>query len=698
MRSHLIKAGLVVGLFAQGALLGLAWQYLTQPKLATAPPPEKQPKISVQLPMTKQLLDPQHNRQVAEELLSDGDPFAALPYFLNAAPYKLEQADSPLLLQLALCYEASREWKRARDLYRRLLDREESASLVNVSRLGLARCLIHERKFSEASFLLWPLVLLTDRYASNPLYQDATYLLGQAMFQPSFDDHVGWDDEHRLSLPPPIESSSVHLENYKISEQQELDEANASRDRPGLLEITEAYGEGEPEEIVLSIVADSVDLFHTFQLIGVKLGVSINVTDLAEKTIQYKKIRLDYVGSDLATLLDAMTLPIDMMWISHEGEIYLQKQDEADPELLRRFFTEAARRMTNRALFLSPDHRDVGLARMIVGNATYELGEPEEAIVRLEEVLLQHPSGPVRQTAYYNLGTIYHRFGESQKSIDRMTQVVESNASISMHAAAYYQMGLVQLRRGDLDPSIQAFSRAIRISIDEKLTRYATLGLGIAYLLNDYPRVAHRVVFERRSKFKGFEEASAARALTQAADWFANGETMNDLYKSELLSGLSDSTWPAPFRTPGRMLVAETYYQLGFVYTSTEILEDLIDLSESDWIQEQVMDALVERWFATGRFNEVRELGRLGLIPPLEARHIPLLYYLAEIDFQEGALTRSRQRFYQLIELNPPEELKTKTLLRLGKIYERLGQHQQANLCFLGILPDQDDATESINR
>lgn len=105
------------------------------------------------------------------------------------------------------------------------------------------------------------------------------------------------------------------------------------------------------------------------------------------------------------------------------------------------------------------------------GKKAFQQEKYKKAVVHFERA---RKSGVRRVALYYNLGVTYYRLGEYEKAKTNFSIVTRDRR---LAPVAYYNLGRIARKQKQPDVAKQHFSRVIKISKDQKLTRLARSNL-----------------------------------------------------------------------------------------------------------------------------------------------------------------------------------------------------------------------------
>jgi protein O-mannosyl-transferase len=107
-----------------------------------------------------------------------------------------------------------------------------------------------------------------------------------------------------------------------------------------------------------------------------------------------------------------------------------------------------------------------GEARYFLGNALFEKGRVDEAIIQFQKALAINPD---LAEAHYNLGNILILKRQADEAIIQFQKALEINPSF---AGAHYNLGDVLFQKGRVDEAIVQFQKALEINPDLAEARY----------------------------------------------------------------------------------------------------------------------------------------------------------------------------------------------------------------------------------
>ncbi len=713
MRKFMVRAGLVVGLFLQGLLIGWLYVLLTAvpaDRDRAQPPPvattDSSAVLADELPEIGPpdiLVSAAQHLQFGEQRLLADDPYQALPHFLNAAPANLGEAHHDLLFRIALCYEASDDRNRAANLYQSILDGEPQWPMRVASQLGLARCWSQIGELASAQYLLWNLCLISDGDTLGPYASDVRYglsrLTAAAGRQPDRELLINHRAMWHLHPSHRTDRELKKLVAFQNNHSNPT-VAASSRTKDNVISIGNIIHTGDQQNsIFVDARADRAELGMIFGWLSKSLEIPIQVTDDAVTLIQAQRVDIHLLGIDLATLLDGLTIPFDLRWITDGEAIVIKTADQLSDIEIRSSEIQAARRLLQRALLVDPDHEQSALARARLASLAVETGHIREALLQFDDLLKRPVSGRLKQMIHFNLGQVHRSLADIDLAIDSFRQVTEASDGGSIKTLAFLKLGSIYLEINQFSQAAGAYTRALRACENHYLQQIALVGLATAYLLDQQPQRSRQVLIQANRRFVDdrFREYArllislATDELTPPAESNATRTDQNETLDARINLLTSVVRRPeVPELGPAcHRLIARGFQRLGLFNEMSGHLRQTLSEPLAPPLRESIVQALSTQLIEDGDHEQARQLLLETIHEPFESDQAKLILLLAELERESGNAQQSLEICRQLLA-NPDWSAHHGAALKImGRVFQQRGLHHQAALCYAGLLPNQ---------
>ena len=641
-------------------------------------------------------------RETAEKLMRKDRYKRAIPHLLNAAPEQIEEADEELLFRISLCFEASGDFERADQYYSKLMERTTDQYLAAGCRNGIARCRIQNGNLTSGRRMVWSQYMLADRQnTENPFTKDALNILALSFGIQNDENTIPLLNDNALiqGLQPQLSvSRQLALLDSTLSREANLAESSETRTEADVthgtgssntVQITHIMKAGEsPEDFFASYSADRVPLEMLMQWTMTKLGIEIAITERAREIAETQTISMDLDHVSLPTVLDIQTLPFGLGWRIKEGATTIFALEEVDPNIGYLIRRNAAVRIINRVILLSPSHIHSAYMRFQLAGLYFQLDSVPQALALHQDLIEGKPlDSLLRRAVQFNLGQMQARYGDPDYAIESYEKVVDSNKPGEIKTVAWLRIGQTHVQTGDHDRAVTAFLRASRSSNRPYYRELSALGMASSYLISGKPELAKEALSDSVSFLRGSELEQAARFL-RAFYEFESSE--QDLESSQiLLSSLASLNWPEALGSSGELLKARAWERLKFPEEAARSLRKIVQQSKSEWLTKRSVDQLSQLLIDEKRWKEAKDLliatfesSKNFTSPKLKAR-------LAYVSFELGDHEASLQLCNEILTQPSNQQVYGNALKTMGRIYQNRGDHYTAALCFSGVAPGE---------
>lgn len=401
-----------------------------------------------------------------------------------------------------------------------------------------------------------------------------------------------------------------------------------------------------------------------------------------------KVLRMD--GVTLAMVLDALLLPLDLMWEWRDGEVVISKQARHPTEEVARSYYRAANRLLEQFQLEYAEDTRLPFARGIQGNVQMLLQDNDRALVAFESILQSDERGNLSAVCYLNLAEI-------QKSLRRMTEVrellfkaVDSTADLNLKSHAYRMIADIALEEGDFAVAVQTAERSTRLGTDNLVKEAAALTLARAYLLTNRPIAANQALYDSRRAFVSPRALHLASLLGAYARFVGTGSEVYRRNESQrLLIELAMARQEEQLQGVDDYLAAKAFQMLGFEEDCIQLLQRALAKSVNDYWRRRLAFELAVLHHQYGESE--RALQVLDLIDDGTPSELAILVHLerAKIHLDRQEPESCLQAARPLFGLELSDDQKRVALEIMGQAYRRLGLHYSAALCYAGVLPNQ---------
>jgi len=676
--------------------------------LAESPPEVVEPNHQQIVEIPEEILippDPAEQLETAEKLLKNNRYKRAIPHLLNAAPEDIEDSEDGLLFRISLCFEASGDFERAQQYYSNLMERTGDEVLAAGCRNGIARCRIHNGNLTSARRMLWNSYMLSDRRNSANSFSDEALQILALSFANQDDEWATplLNNKALIQGLQPDLNVARQLAFLEGSTSQETNTADSPNTLPAdsisetpvasanTVQIDQIMKAGEsPEDFFACYFADRVPLEMLMQWTMTKLEVEIAITENARKIAETHTISMDLDHVSLPTVLDMQTLPFGLGWRIKDGTTTIFALEEVDPEIGHLVRRNAAVRIINRVILLSPSHIHSPYMRFQLAGLYFQLDSVPQALALHQDLIEGKPlESRLRRAVEFNLGQMQARYGDPRLAIESFEKVVDSNEPGEIKTVAWLRIGQIHVQAGNHEQAVTAFLRAFRSSDRPYYRELSTLGIASTYIISGKPKLGSATLSDSVSFLQGSELYEAAQFLQAFCKFEASGQDLES--SRRLLASLASLNWPEPLESSGELLKAKAWERLKFPEEAVRTLHKIVKQSESNWVTERSVDQLTRLLIDENRLSEARDLlwttfnsKKSFTSPTLKSR-------LASLEFELGNHEMSLRLCQEVLAQPSNQQVYGDVLKTMGQIYQTRGDHYTAALCFSGVAPGGSD-------
>ena len=653
-----------------------------------------------------------------DNYLDVGSNLAALKCYHSVLSF---YRDNPAFaLRMALANELSGQTSRAEKTYLGVLRKIADNDVLRLyAILGIVRCKYSLGQFRSANELLCENLLTSIDARDTPKYLESEVCLQLVKLRQQAVENLIVDKTSVLNRPIfeefPTEGSAL-IETlksiapiYPKSIDSNLVEAkleprlSVSRDDANL--NLEELKVGEVAKRQLSLIQKPNDDVRLMVVAGTTGTIFVKdflnrIASLTELDIPIderiapfllgRTAKFDNSSLSVALLLDCLLAPIDLAWRQHNNQIELLPLDSMDARDLRDYLASQAIRAGRYFVLNYPDSRRKNTLRVTISNLNFATGQLDVALKQLTQ--LQDESAHVDLAAKieFDLGLLEAKFNRLESAIELFMAAIDQSNSNYVKSIAYANVGRIQLQRGAIEPAKIASSRSLMLFNDVEVQQQAALDLARAYLLSNNPLSANQTLYQHASVIAGSK--IEAIALVYGAYARTLG-TLSPLDKKKALKTLIIALAGVKIKDiklpVDRILIAKAFVRSGLLDRAIDILEQESASSMLlGWNRDQVYELallLEQNGQIDSALKHYHELASLdnGYIGQYSILRIAMLE-LYEKKSPEGCL----ENCAKLWQLNLADEEKSKILRLMGQAYSKIGNHELATYCFLGMLPD----------
>ena len=621
-----------------------------------------------------------------DDLLKSGDILGAS----RAYDRLLGQTPNPseiLRYRQALCLELLGDAEHAISAYQALADSSSSAGVVSAALLGQVRMQSQGNHWRASRKLLLTMILTSggrENTASSAFHYLAQ-LAAKEIFAadvPLYDDRgiaiSNWKDDVAWLLELPAELGSP--ERYT----QPAD----------TLKILDRLGDN-PATIRVAVRHNDMPLATLLDQLLRQAGLHAHWAPTARTVAESRSVNVAVLDLDLATLLDGLLEPIDLVWIAKPPNIQIATRLEVPPDYIQRRRQIQAERICHHALSVFPDHPRATRTYMSLGNIAFQRGQYQAANSYYGEILRRSRDVQIIRDTRFNLAKSLRQLNLLEEAREEFFKVVDHARGHAIEPIAYLYLGESFLEAHETDTAIKHLVRAVSLAHDPAILRLSALTLSSAYLLAGNPQAANMILMDQRDSFDAEPCRSNGLFLSSLARFRAAAIPTERLRRGRNLTSAIAEVEPSRFFSFAEpVLLGQAYSEIGMPNQMQEVYAAAIRTAKPHALRDATMLALANHYVQNdqpARGKELyEELIDHGRSPWSRKARIQT----AELAHRHGDDAACLDQCYYLIETSTAPDEKREVLRLMGRVYERQADHYKAALCFAGLIPHVASTSE----
>lgn len=627
---------------------------------------------------------------LGEQYFLEGNATAAMRALEWVARFQDRTQDTLLHYRLGVCAESLGDYERALAEHGTAAATAIDETQGCLCQLGQARAWRSLNQNEMAIQILSRLWLTVDRDdRSRHLAGLTAYLLAEALASHSVQDRSLplWHDA-ALLMPswqfdlfhvppgqPPQSETQLDLRPIPLAEGVRITEDNQEN----------------PEQSLIEARLPRIKLTQLVDTLARVAGCKLVWSGPAKQSASARTAELCLRRATVALCLDALLAPADLVWRHSGAEIRIATAGELDPSECQQLRQQAAQRALQHATLEFPDFPLAPPALVTLGNLTQRDGQFDDALRCYDQVLRQHPRSPVKADASFNRAKLLLALGRDEEALQSFWHVIDAGAGPVPGAVAYLYVGRMLLEAEEPRRAIAPLIRAAQWTRKSDVRAQAVLTLAAAYLLHDNPASANQVLLDYRADFASEPASGQAAFLSALARYRAAANpTRREPQATALLNAAAQADPAAFFGRFGWYLCGAAFEELQLPERAKDIYtRGLADNPKLPY-REAMTFRLACAHAATGDRDAAQrllsELANGGR--PQWRREAG--FRLGALQLEAGSPADALHTARTLLAQCTTQDEKVRALRLLGSIYQRLGDHASAALCFAGSNPDAE--------
>jgi tetratricopeptide (TPR) repeat protein len=256
-------------------------------------------------------------------------------------------------------------------------------------------------------------------------------------------------------------------------------------------------------------------------------------------------------------------------------------------------------------------------------------------------------------------------------------------------------LGRLNLEQGELKRAKGELSRSHGLATVPEVAATASLTLASVYLLNrDDPGAAgsaNTVLMERRELLQAAPFRTQAAFLTALTRFRAAVGPMSVRRAGrELVAASAKVDARSFFGDYGYLLVGEAFADLNLAEETVRLYQEGLSQPVSPTVRDELTFRLAMQYRQQGEYELAKESLLELSSSPSKSWAPKAAIELADLLLRSGELPECVQHCRWALGQQHQESDNIELLRRLGRVYEELGDHERASICFAGFLPTDD--------
>lgn len=626
-----------------------------------------------------------------DELLLEGKPRVAIEKYALAV--KSSELSSPLLYRMGVAAEHLGDFATALKYFRQA-DRRNIDETSFATQLGQARIHFRQGNITQSTKLLSSMAALsaTPVYSETPVGAEVDYLmaLGRTLdlLERLPKSQFALEHVFGANLPFHVDEliSLVPREGNQADLQRPLgDDAQMGVQIHGVPR--------EPSTTLMSAGFRNQPISVLLESLAAATGWKISLTDVAAQLVSAKRVEVYVRDKTVAELLSLVLEPQRLHW-----------RLEGDTLLVDRFSMFSAAEATARqharanalllaALSENPDHPLAPHAYLALGNLAALEERNERAATFYREVGERYPQHRIAQTAMFNLAKMYHVNGELPEAVEAYYGVVDRRLGSELEPLAHLFLGRIHFDQGRLRKAKTDLSRSLGLTSQPAVAAIASMTLASAYLVEREPGdagSANAVLMEAREALQAEQFRAAAIFLSTVTLYRAAFTADEVKRRGRELLGAAMKVDPASFFGDfGYLLVGDAFADLNVSKETVRCYQQGLDRPLAPSMRHRLLFSLAKEYRKQNADEETEAALRRLIAVDDRSWSAKGAIELADLLLELGNNDACRQLCRESLEKGYAESDNIELLRILGRVYEELGDHARAGLCFAGFLPSQ---------
>ncbi|MCA9225108.1 MAG: tetratricopeptide repeat protein [Planctomycetales bacterium] len=636
--------------------------------------------------------------QEGDRLLLSGQPGPALRMYnqlLEAQP----RAPEELRFRMAICGELLGDFQHALLEYRSIASETERSYIALAAEMRQVFLFLQLSRPELAKQSLWKSVLAPPRDDAAPTSGQGEFLhvLAQVLATQAEDDaHHSLLTDGGITFPTfrfSVEET-LGLLNQELKDSPSGKSTKPAADKDAdatatsTIVVNQRLGE-RPDETFVQVHLPRMPLANALDIIGRETDTRIHWSTLAREAASEHAAEAHLDDIALAGLLDGLLDPHDLVWHYKDGDLRIFGYEELPESARGQLRITTVERALQQALVSYPDHPLVDEAYWSLGNLAFIRGDAQLAQIHYLYYLRQFPRANDSARVHFNLAKIRLALRRPAEALQNFYFVIDADPNDPLAPPAYLYAGRLYLENDEARRAVKPLTRAIALARDQNQRALAVLTVAAAYLMDDKPFAANRMLMEFREELRSpthFDQAAFLGALARFRA--AKLETQFEHEGRALVNALSHIDPTDFFGYQAYLLIAEAYRDLELLPEMSDVLARGAAITSPGALRDRMLFQLAVYQEQSGQNQTALEsydaLATHAADPwrsDADLRRATLAVTLKDSQVAQVSCRRLLSR--------PEATTSVDEVLRaLGRAYQLEGDYERAAQCFAGVAPD----------
>ncbi|MCA9087479.1 MAG: tetratricopeptide repeat protein [Planctomycetaceae bacterium] len=439
----------------------------------------------------------------------------------------------------------------------------------------------------------------------------------------------------------------------------------------------------QPNEWLIKVKSPTMAVEDLLSALAQKGEWALRITDAGRHILSGRSITLNTRELSTEVFLDALLLPLGAEW-QFDGQVLqvssiaetIPTESPQPKQPVEWSYQNRAAKYLRFGLVQAQDHPLAPKVYTYLARLELASGKAAAAAGYMEQVLNQFPSSPVAATMWFNLARIRMQEGQRPLALQAFFHSADHMDGALTTGASYLYAGRLLIEEQKPDKAISLLFRSTTLLTGEPRGRAALL-LATAYLMTEELSSANQVLWDNQKDIALPQLDDQAAFLTAFIRYRSSPPARKEYMARNLMTAMTHLDRERLFGESWFLLQAEACHELGISEERQRIIMSQLQkpLPEAQQLQLRLM------------LGHVELKDKNAATTATEADALLSIERALRLERQGQTALAIAECKRLLAEESTSKDNRLKTLAILGRCYQQLGQHDNAILCFVGMLP-----------